>query len=339
MARSKSAIVKRSPRVDPRRARVRQHERARRRRRSPRTTRTRDTARGSGSPPPPHVPRPPEPPTEAGFRKTDSATRFFRDSRVERSSMTSVFVAKRRNVRGDDARRRDELHRHTSCFVMASKRYSSHILSPPSSTAGLARRLFTSGALRASRAVAAAVDDGAVAAAAQRETASAASASVAAAAGRGARPPSRRRVARRHPDTCLAAVRTRNLFWRVAPALARAPAREVSDVGDVSLRAQRGATTRGHARSRKCSCPFHPAARASRIRNAGSRRHCLQLSLGRHAPPLQRVHELAHAPLRLPLRARAQRGLAASRARRSSIGRDTAPESSAAANAPQPPAS
>ena len=225
MARSKSAIVKRSPRVDPRRARVRQHERALRRRRSPRTTRTRDTARGSGSPPPPHVPRPPEPPTEAGFRKTDSATRFFRDSRVERSSMTSVFVAKRRNVRGDDARRRDELHRHTSCFVMASKRYSSHILSPPSSTAGLARRLFTSGALRASRAVAAAVDDGAVAAAAARETASAASASVVAAAPSRARPPSRRRASRDGTPIPVSPRCVRATYLCASPPPSRAPPR------------------------------------------------------------------------------------------------------------------
>ena len=129
--RSKSAIVKRSPRVDPRRARVRQHERALRRRRYPRTTRTRDTARGSGSPPPPHVPRdPPNPRRRRWVRKTDSATRSA-TRRVEKSNskiarFTSVFEAKRRtkrfhSKRRDEtyaarrrARRRDELiNRHT----------------------------------------------------------------------------------------------------------------------------------------------------------------------------------------------------------------------------------
>ena len=118
---------------------------------------------------------------------------FFRDSKGRTIFMTSVFVAKRRNVRGNDARRRDELHRHTSCFVMASKRYSSQILSPPSSTAGLARRLFTSGALRASRAVAAAVDDDAVAAAAAR----------------GPRPPRRSRRRRRAVARSAALAETR----------------------------------------------------------------------------------------------------------------------------------
>mmetsp|Transcript_9243 Transcript_9243/g.38846 ORF Transcript_9243/g.38846 Transcript_9243/m.38846 type:complete len:243 (-) Transcript_9243:2853-3581(-) len=100
------------------------------------------------------------------------------------------------------------------------------------------------------------------------------------------------------------------------------------------------ATTRGHARSRKCSCPRFIQRVASRIRYAGSRRHCA-LSSSLDATP-RRCSACTSSPTRLcvlPSARAHSEGFAAMRSRSVCIGGETAPESTAAANAPQPPSS